>query len=154
MKRKTNWNHSVAVKSRQTRCCYASKVLPSLMFRTVCMSQGLSSVIISEASRLRLVRDESEKTARVLMTLWLSSVWPGGNTVPTSCSIPVAAQPSARVSQQSCLSSSRINNIMEVTVGGNFVYMVVNCLCVSVCFCVWRKRNCSNEIARFVHLIY
>lgn len=132
MKRNTNWNHPGGVKSSQTRCCYASKVLPSSMFRTVCVSRGLSSVIISEASRLRLVGDESEKTARVLMTLWPSSVWPGGNTVPTSCLLAVAAQPLARFGQQSCLSSSRINNIMEVTAGGNFVYMVENCLCVRV----------------------
>lgn len=54
--------------------------------------------------------------------------------MPTSSLLPVAAQPLARVGQQSRLSSSRIYNIMKVTVGGNFEYMVANC--VGVCFCV------------------
>lgn len=54
--------------------------------------------------------------------------------MPTSSLLPVAAQPLAAVGQQSRLSSSRIYNIMKVTVGGNFEYMVANC--VGVCFCV------------------
>lgn len=53
--------------------------------------------------------------------------------MPTSCLLPVVAQPLTRVGQQSCLSSSRINRIMEVTVGGKFVDMVANSLCVFLC---------------------
>lgn len=52
--------------------------------------------------------------------------------MPASCLLPVAARPLARVGQQSCLSSSRINRIMEVTVGDNLVYTVANIVCVFV----------------------
>lgn len=140
-KRNTSLKQPGGARSTQIRCCYASKVLPSSMFRTVCVTRVIICYHIwgqqAEAGQ-RWVR----KKARVLMTLRLSLVWPGGNAVPTSSLLPVAAQPLARVGQQSRLSSSRIYNIMKVTVGGNFEYMVANC--VGVCFCVWRKHNFFN----------
>lgn len=57
--------------------------------------------------------------------------------MPTPCLLPVAAQSLARVGQRSRLPSSRINNIKEVTAGGNFVCMVADCLCVYMCVYVF-----------------
>lgn len=52
-----------------------------------------------------------------------------GQLCAKSLLLSVAAHPLARVGQRTSLSSSSINGIMGVMVGGNFVCMVADCLC-------------------------
>lgn len=66
-----------------------------------------------------------------------------GPAVPSLCFSSVAVHPLAEAGQRTSLSSSSINSIMEVMVGGNFVCVVADCLCTEGAYVLdWKSVVC------------
>lgn len=102
----------------------------------------------AEAGHMTLA-DESEMTVGVLPHVWPASAWPWGSALPRcvkSLPLSIAVHPLGSVGQRTSLSSSSINAIMGVVVGGNFVSVVADCLCIERTYAQDRNSVLAIEV--------
>lgn len=102
--------------------------------------------------------DESEMSVGVLLVCLTSlSPTPRQRCAPLcpsqSLRLSVDIHPLARVGQWTSLSSSSINSIMEVMVGGNSVCVVLDCLCTGGAYVCWIGKVVCVFVCVVVHYL-